>query len=203
MPFDFILLGLLLICEIFSLKKHFKTRCLFCVSLLLILISYFTRDVNFNKISIDFYVLFALILLLLQNIVYIGKSELKMVTSMLFFNLSFYVILSTVSYSFLLQFNWIPFFISTLIAGLFLNNMESGIVYLSLSALIGEGVSCFITLKNFEYFVFFEWNFYKSFAILIVVLSVFYNIKYMAKSRRELVGNVVLCERSYTVDEKN
>ena len=81
--------------------------------------------------------------------------------------------------------------------------MESGIVYLSLSTLIGEGVSCFITLKNFEYFVFFEWNFYKIFAILIVVLSVFYNIKYMAKSRRELVGNVVLCERSYTVDEKN
>ena len=199
MPFEFFVLGIITIVEGFCIKN--RTKLFFCAGLVMILLSYFVDEIRFNKVSIDYFVLIGLVIVLVLSLKNINILQLKRVLTFLFVNLATYVVAISLSSTFLLQFNILPFFISTFVCGLFLKEQNPMFAYLVLSGVLGEIISCFVSFKHFEYFAFFEWNFYKYFVCLLATFWILSNITNMAKNKHKNSENILL-DRSVSYEKE-
>lgn len=195
MPFDFVCLGLVVIYMLFFVKSKTSEKFFFILPLVLLMASYFVGEMTFMSFSVNILSLMAVVVMACFYLSKLSTKYKRIVLFAVVFNIVVYVILVLINPYFLIQFNWLPVFVCTLLLGLFaLNKVFCVLSYLSLSTLSIEIFSCIATLKTFDFYSFFDENFYKFFVILYVIFVVLCNLVKMAKFKRKTKTNIVLCK---------
>jgi len=114
MPFDFIVLGLILICLIFylDLKKHSNLVCF--LGIVFLLLGYFIKNFTMLKVSINMFNLFGIIYLILSSIISKEVDKRNSIYGGILIAI-LYILINYIKFDYNLFFDVKPFILITII----------------------------------------------------------------------------------------